>query len=230
MRSIGTGGSDGNPYIEWVAVYPESTLYQMPGAPSLRFSDQAPDDPNKPRDFEIGFYKYGPTWYTKNSIIEFWIGGTNEDGTKGGIFSVAGNDDGGGEIQVRNPTDTDSIQLLFHDAAAPTIKTESGLALHFQANQGLISDNLHTFAQEIAIPPASGYSGQVLTGNWQQGAVTVAAPAVAADDLVLITPLSQPRGQWWVSQVTSGESFTVSSSDAAETMSFNWLIVAAGAS
>ncbi len=60
MWSVGTGGDGVNPYVEWVALYPKSTLYPIPGAPSLRFMDQAPVEGNPPRDFEIGFYKYGP--------------------------------------------------------------------------------------------------------------------------------------------------------------------------
>ncbi len=220
MWSVGTGGDGVNPYIEWVALYPESTLYPIPGAPSLRFDDQAPDDPEKPRDFEIGFYKYGPTWYSRNSITEFWLGSGN-----GGILSVAGNDEGGGEVQVRNPTDTDSIRLTFRDAERPTILTETGVPLHLSASQGLISDDPHTFEQGISLPSANGLSGQVVDGLWDQGSLTISTPAVAANSLVIVTPLSQPKGQWWVSAIESQQSFTVRSSAADEDMDFNWLIV-----
>lgn len=219
MWTVGTGGDGVNPYIEWVALYPESTLYPIPGAPSLRFSDQARDDPEKPRDFEIGFYKYGPTWYSRNFITEFWLG--NGDG---GVLSVAGNDLGGGEVQVRNPADTDSIRLMFRDAERPVIMTETGIPLHFGATDGLISDNLHTFEQGISIPAASGYSGQVIDGRWEQGSITIPASAVTANSLVIVTPLSQPHGQWWVSHLEPEQSFTVSSADD-EDMDFNWLII-----
>jgi hypothetical protein len=220
MWTVGTGGDDINPYIEWVALYPESTLYPIPGAPSLRFSDQAPDDPEKLRDFEIGFYKYGPTWYSRNSITEFWLGNGS-----GGILSVAGNDQGGGELQVRNPTDTDSIRLTYRDTERPTIQTEHGVALHFSAQQGLISDDLHSFEQGISIPSASGYVGQVISGAWDHGSITIATSTVTATSLVTVTPLSQPRGQWWVSGIEPQQSFTVSSSAADEDMDFNWLII-----
>ena len=220
MWSVGTGGDGVNPYIEWVSLYPQSTLYPIPGAPSLHFKDQAPVDADHVRDFEIGFYKYGPTWYTRDGIIEFWVGNGH-----GGIFSIAGNDNGGGEVQVRNPTDTDSIRLEFHDAAAPTIATESGIPLHFAATKGLISDDQQTFTKGIDIPASSGFAGQVLNGHWNQGTITVPTTAIKANSLVLVTPLSQPKGQWWVSHVDAQKSFTVSSSASDENMAFNWLIV-----
>lgn len=225
MRSIGTGGDSENPYVEWFGFYPESTLYPIAGAPSLRFSDQAPADPDKPRDFEIGFYKYGPTWYTRNGIIEFWIGSGNEDGKGGGIFSVAGNDNGGGEVQVRNPTDTDAIRLEYHEAGEPMISTEQGTALHFSAADGLISDSTHIFEQGITIASKGGYTGRVLGGAWQAGSIIVPSAAVTTASLILITPISQPQGTWWVSSIDPDHTFTVSSSATDESMDFNWWIV-----
>lgn len=221
MWSVGTGGDSVNPYVEWVALYPESTLYPIPGAPSLKFSDQAPVDGHS-RDFEIGFYRYGPTWYTRNSIIEFWIG----DGQPvGGVLSIAGNDHGGGEIQVRNPTDTDGIRLMFHDADTPTITTETGIALHFAAREGLISESRHTFQQGIAFPQDSPFVGKVTDGAWNQGVITVPTTVASTNSHIMITPLSQPKGTWWISTINDGESFQVSSSSADEDMNFNWLII-----
>ncbi|MEP7292365.1 MAG: hypothetical protein ABI835_11305 [Chloroflexota bacterium] len=218
-------GSEEQGYTEWIGLYPTSTLYDSYGAPSLRFRDLAPDEPDKLRDFEIGFYRYGPSWYTTNDLIEFWIG----DGQpEGGIFSVAGNGDGGGEIQVRNPADTDSIRLAFLTENSPVISTESGIALHFAAHDGLISDDKHTFARGIVVPAESGYSGQIVSGAWRHGMISVAASAVNENSLVLITPLSQPKGQWWVDNLNAGESFSVSSTAPDETMDFNWLIVEMG--
>ncbi|HVU12199.1 MAG TPA: hypothetical protein VHD90_13025 [Phototrophicaceae bacterium] len=220
MWTVGTGGDGKNPYIEWVALYPTSTLYPIPGAPSLHFTDQSAPNPAKPRSFEIGFYKYGPTWYSQNSITEFWLGNGG-----GGILSVAGNNNGGGEVQVRNGTDTDSIRLTFRDPTKPTILTETGIPLHFAATQGLIADNTQTFEQGIVIPAASGYAGQVIDGVWSQGSITVPTNVVTDTSLVLITPISQPKGQWWVSKVDAQRAFTVSSSAADESMNFNWMIV-----
>lgn len=221
MWSVGTGGDDGvNPYIEWVALYPESTLYPIPGAPSLRFSDQAPDSPDRSRSFEIGFYKYGPTMYTRNRIIEFWMGDGN-----GGIFSIAGNDNGGGQLQVRNPTDTDSVKVDFTDAGAPRISTETGIALRFRARDGLIAESYQTFEEGIGIRAASGYAGQVIDGGWRGGRLTIPNSVVRADSLILITPLSPPQGQWWIAAVDPGQSFTLASTNSAEDMDFNWLIV-----
>jgi hypothetical protein len=225
MRSIGTGGDGENPYIEWIGFYPESTLYPIAGAPSLRFSDQAPDDPNKPRDFEIGFYKYGPTWYTRNSIIEFWIGNGYANGQGGGIFSVAGNNNGGGEVQVRNPTDTDSIRLEYHLDGQPLISTEKGTPLRFRANDGLISESTHIFQKGIVVASEGGYAGRVIGGSWQNGSIVVPSAAVAESSLVLITPISQPQGLWWVSGIDAGNAFTVTSTAANETMDFAWWVV-----
>lgn len=224
MWSIGTGGDGVNPYIEWVALYPESTLYPIPGAPSLKFSDQAPED-GRIRDFEIGFYRYGPAWYTQNGIIEFWIG-SGQPG--GGIFSVAGNNQGGGEIQVRNPGDTDSIRLMFHDAETPTITTESGIPLHFAAREGLVSDSEHKFQQGITIPRSSPYAGQIVDGAWDQGVITVPTVAAHTNSHIMITPLSQPQGTWWVSSINDGASFQITSSSANEDMNFNWLVISTG--
>jgi hypothetical protein len=197
-------------------------LYDVSGAPSLRFKDLAPDDPEKPRDFEIGFYRYGPTWYTQNAIIEFWIG---NDPVNGGTFSISGNDMSGGQIHVRNPFDTDGISIDFRNAERPTISTETGLALHFAANDGLISDDVHRFDEGIMIPQESGTVGQVRDGDWNEGKITVFTGAMSESSLLLITPTSQPQGQWWIESLAAGESFTLASSAPDETMDFNWLIV-----
>ncbi len=220
MWTVGTGGDGVSPYSEWVSIYPQSTLYPIPGAPSLHFTDQNPPDPSRPRSFEIGFYKFGPTWYSQDAITEFWLGSGS-----GGILSIAGNNKGGGEVSIRNPTDTDGLNFTFHDATKPTIYTETGLPIHFSASKGLISDNTQTFEQGIIIPVSSGDAGQVMNGAWTNGTISVPTSAVNANSLVLITPLSQPKGQWWVSKVDAQHSFTVSSSADDESMNFNWMIV-----
>ncbi len=75
------------------------------------------------------------------------------------------------------------------------------------------------------LPAANGYAGQVTDGNWNDGGITVPTSAVTSTSLILITPVSQPRGQWWVAQVDAEHSFTVRSTAADETMDFNWMIV-----
>jgi hypothetical protein len=219
MWSLGTGGWEGEPYHEWVAVYPTSTLWNILGAPSLRLFDHAPNEPGQHRSFELGFYKYGPTLYTANHIVEFWIG----DGEGGGTFSVIGNDGTGGQIEVRNPTDTDHISLDYRQADRPRIRVSAN-PLYFAADGGLVSESPHTFARGFDVPPQSGHAGQVREG-WQDGAVTVSTRAVSAESLVLVTPLSEPRGRWWVSAITAGESFTVRSTASGEDMAFNWLLI-----
>ncbi len=219
MWSLGTGGWEGEPYHEWVAVYPTSSRWNILGAPSLRLFDHAPNEPGQDRSFEIGFYKYGPTLYTANHIVEFWIG----DGEGGGTFSVIGNDGTGGQIEVRNPTDTDHISLDYRQADRPRIRVSAN-PLYFAADGGLVSENSHTFARGFDVPPRSGHAGQVRDG-WQDGAVTVPTRAVSSGSLVLITPVSEPRGRWWVDAISAGESFTVRSTAPEEAMAFNWLVI-----
>lgn len=197
----------------------QSTLWPYPGAPSLRFADRAPENPDAPRDFEIGFYRYGPTWYTKHYIVEFWLGSG-----AGGIFSVAGNNNGGGEIQVRNPEDTDSIQLNFYDSEHPVITTESGIALNFAAEDGLISRDRHTFADGIAISRGSGYAGQIMDG-WAGNRVYVPTSAVLTHSLIFITPLSPAEGNWWVADILPNEGFYLQSTSDVETLRFNWWLL-----
>jgi len=221
MWSIGTGGDGQNPYVEWVAVYPVSTLWNILGAPSLRFTDHAPDTPDNVRSFEIGFYKYGPTWYTENHIVEFWLG----DGS-GGILSVMGNEDGGAEFQVRNPSDTGSISLSYMNPSHPVIGVDHpDNPLYLRAEKGLVSESKHTFQQGITVPTQSGYAGQITDGDWTDGSLVVETTAIAAESLVLITPISEPEGRWWVGDLVPGESFTVHSTADDENMAFNWLIV-----
>lgn len=223
MWSIGTGGDGVNPYIEWVAIYPVSSLWNIPGAPSLRFTDHAPDNPEKPRSFELGFYKYGPTWHTRNAIVEFWLGGPEHGG---GSLSVIGNDKSGGRMEVRNPADTAYIALDYRDADRPTVhSTHPTSPMVITAENGIISESEHTFAQGIVIPPDSGRSGQVRNAAWQDGALTVQTTAVRTDSGVIITPLSEPRGRWWVESIEPGASFTVRSSAPDEDFAFNWLLI-----
>lgn len=219
MWSLGTGGWEGEPYREWVAVYPTSTLWNILGAPSLRFFDHAPNEPGQDRSFELGFYKYGPTLYTANHIVEFWIG----SGQSGGTLSVIGNDGSGGQLEVRNPSDTDHISLDYRQADRPLISVGNN-PLYFAAKGGLVSQSSHLFARGFDVPPESGHAGQV-TGGWQDGAIVVPTRAVKSASLVLITPISEPRGRWWVGTISAGESFTVRSTAADEDMAFNWLIV-----
>ncbi len=121
VLSLGTGGYDDLPYHEWVGFYGESTLWPYQGVASLRFTDHAQERDDFQRDFEIGFYRYGPSWYSRHFITEFWLGNGG-----GGILSIAGNDQGGGELQVRNPFDTDAIRVNYTDDDHPFISTESG--------------------------------------------------------------------------------------------------------
>jgi len=199
MWSLGTGGTAGQPYFEWVAVYPTSTLWNILGAPSLRFTDHAPYEEGKDRSFEIGFYKYGPTLYTRNHIVEFWIGGSNA----GGTLSVIGNE-GGGQLEVRNPSDTDHISLDYRKADHPTIKVGKN-PLFLRAKEGVYTERTNE--------------------GWTNGTIVVPTDAVRAESLILITPITEPRGRWWVHVENPGESFVLHSSALDEDMAFNWLII-----
>jgi|GEM_PF-3272950 len=223
MWTLGTGGDGENPYAEWVAVYPTSSLWDILGAPSLRFIDHAPAVPGQDRSFEIGFYKYGPTWHTRNPIVEFWLGGPESGG---GSLSVIGNDKTGGMLEVRNPEDTEHIALDYRDPDRPTLRgTHPTNPLRITSQNGIVSENQHTFAEGIAIPPESERAGQVRDAAWQDGALTVRTGAIGADSLVIVTPLSEPRGRWWVDQIEPGASFTVRSTAPDEDMAFNWLLI-----
>ena len=78
--------------------------------------------------------------------------------------------------------------------------------------------------QGIRIAPESARIGQTNGTAWDAGAITIAA-AVDADSIVLITPITEPRGRWWVDDVAPGGGFTVRSSAPDEDMAFNWLIL-----
>ena len=204
---------------ELVAVYPISTMWDHPGSPSLRFSDLDSDNPTSNRSFEIGFYRYGPTWYSPHFITEFWLG----DGD-GGILSVAGNNQGGGELQVRNPTDTDAIHINYFTPEHPTISTEHGTALYFQATNGLVSETHHSFMDGISIASGSGYSG-VSDSAWNSDKITVTTSAVRDDSFVNVMPISEPKGRWWVCEIVTAQAFTLCSSAPDESMNFHWLVI-----
>jgi hypothetical protein len=67
-------------------------------------------------------------------------------------------------------------------------------------------------------------AGQVMGSAWEDGRLVIVHTAVLEDSLIFITPITKPRGNWWVSQIVPGQSFTVESSAHDENMSFNWLI------
>lgn len=221
MWTVGTGGDGDNPYIEWVSIYPTSSLWNVLGAPSLRFIDHDPHTPDYDRSFEIGFYKYGPTWHSRNPIVEFWLGGPEHGG---GSLSVIGNDNSGGQIEVRNPTDTGHITLDYRDANHPVISVDPSNPLALRAERGLISESMHTFLRGIRLAPESERIGQA-DGEWDAGAIWVASAGVEADSIILLTPTSPPRGAWWVADISPGEGFRVESTAPDEDMTFNWLIL-----
>ena len=75
--------------------------------PSMRFKHYV--EPQK--DFEIGFYQHGPTWYTKGGIIELWIGDINSAESVLSVRSADGSRGAG--IDARNAGDTDSMEMAF---------------------------------------------------------------------------------------------------------------------
>jgi hypothetical protein len=77
------------------------------------------------------------------------------------------------------------------------------------------------------IEPKIVVAGQVMGSSWEDGQLIIVHTAVLEDSLIFITPITKPRGNWWVSQIVPGESFSVESSAADENMSFNWLITEA---
>lgn len=65
----------------------------------------------------------------------------------------------------------------------------------------------------------------VIESSWVNDRLTVLTASVHENSLILITPVSEPVGRWWVGEITPGESFTVFSSAGDETMRFQWFIV-----
>lgn len=76
------------------------------------------------------------------------------------------------------------------------------------------------------VEPKIVVAGQVSGSAWEQGRLVIVHSAVLEDSLIFVTPITKPRGNWWVAQIVPGESFTVESSAEDENMSFNWLITA----
>ncbi len=86
-------------------------------------------------------------------------------------------------------------------------------------------DALQSAFSEI-VEPKIVVAGQVTGSAWEQGRLVIVHSSVLEDSLIFITPITKPRGNWWVAQIVPGESFTVESSAEDENMSFNWLITA----
>lgn len=87
-------------------------------------------------------------------------------------------------------------------------------------------DALQSADSEV-FEPKIVVAGQVIGSAWEQGQLVIIHSSVLEDSLIFITPITKPRGNWWVSQIVPGESFTVESSAHDENMSFNWLIAEA---
>lgn len=67
-------------------------------------------------------------------------------------------------------------------------------------------------------------AGQVMGSEWRNGQLVIVHTDVLEDSLIFITPITKPRGNWWVTNIIPGESFTVESSAEDENMSFNWML------
>ncbi|MCX9080208.1 MAG: hypothetical protein OIN84_19770 [Candidatus Methanoperedens sp.] len=79
-------------------------------------------------------------------------------------------------------------------------------------------------AREEGFMPKIVVAGQVEGNEWDNGQLVIVHASVVEDSLIFITPTTKPRGNWWVTNLIPGESFTVESSADDENMSFNWLI------
>jgi hypothetical protein len=77
---------------------------------------------------------------------------------------------------------------------------------------------------EEGFTPKIIVAGQVTGNEWQNGQLVIVHADVLEDSLIFITPITKPRGNWWVSNIIPGESFTVESSASDENMSFNWML------
>lgn len=70
-------------------------------------------------------------------------------------------------------------------------------------------------------------AGRSGTATLALGTVTVSAPAVTANSLIFLTPQpgTLPLALPWVSAITPGTGFTISSLSATDTAKVGWLIV-----
>lgn len=68
-------------------------------------------------------------------------------------------------------------------------------------------------------------AGRAGTATLALGTVTVAAPAVTANSVILLTPQTLPLGLPYVSSKTPGTGFTITSLSATDTATVGWLIV-----
>jgi hypothetical protein len=211
-----------NPSQTLIEAFAFSSNWDHQGAPSLRFYDTDINRPGPDRSFEIGFYRYGSSWYSQHYITEFWLG----DGA-GGTLSIAGNNQGGGDLQVRNPTDTGSIQLDYRNADRPMIWLDNDKPLYLKAAQGLVSENHQTFMDGISIL-GEPYSGQVSSASWANGKITIPTTAVQDESFISIMPLSEATGRWWICEISTGKDFTLCSTSGDETMRFRWLLIGTG--
>lgn len=87
-------------------------------------------------------------------------------------------------------------------------------------------DAMQSANSEI-MEPKIVVAGQISGSAWEEGRLVIVHASVLEDSLIFITPITKPRGNWWVAQIMPGESFTVESSAMDENMSFNWLITEA---
>ena len=117
------------------------------------------------------------------------------------------------------------LALLALVLAVGTIAILSHLSTQIElvALQKSDLDAIQNAASEI-VEPKIVVAGQVIGTAWEQGQLVIVHSAVLEDSLIFITPITKPRGNWWVAQIVPGVSFTVESSAEDENMSFNWLI------
>ena len=117
------------------------------------------------------------------------------------------------------------LALLALILAGGTIVVLSHLSTQIElvALQKSDMDAMQSADSEI-VEPNIVVAGQVIGSAWEQGRLVIIHSSVLEDSLIFITPITKPRGNWWVSQIAPGESFMVESSADDENMSFNWLI------
>lgn len=105
-----------------------------------------------------------------------------------------------------------SIAMLNH------LSDQIDLVALEKVNAGEAQNTEEVFTPKIIV------AGQVMGSAWQDGQLVIIHADVLEDSLIFITPITKPRGNWWVTNIIPGESFTVESSDDDENMSFNWML------
>ena len=85
----------------------QSRLEPQFGQPSIKLYNQL----HPQESVELGFYHYGPTLVSDNSIFEFWLGNIAGQVASVSILNKAGGPNSTARLEIRYPSDTGALVL-----------------------------------------------------------------------------------------------------------------------